>query len=80
MYNVMYGGTVVGGQATVLLPLPSCLLMCPDNSTLRTAMYNVMYGGTVVGGQAAVLLPLPSCLLSVSRQFYPDSDGNVWWT
>ena len=71
MYNVMYGGTVVGGQA-VLLPLPSCLLS-PDNST-RTAMYNVMYGGTVVGGQAAVLLPLPSCLLSVSRQFYPDSD------
>ena len=33
-----------------------------------------MYGGTVVGGQATVLLPLPSCLLSVSRQFYPDSD------
>ena len=70
MYNVMYGGTVVGGQATVLLPLPSCLL----SVSRWTAMYNVMYGGTVVGGQAAVLLPLPSCLLSVSRQFYPDSD------
>ena len=33
-----------------------------------------MYGGTVLGGQAAVLLTLPSCLLSVSRQFYPDSE------
>ena len=73
MYNVMYGGTVVRGQAAVLLPLPSCLLSV-SRQFYWTAMYNVMYGGTVVGGQATVLLPLPSCLLSVSRQFYPDSD------